>query len=205
MEVEQLRKIIVLSFITLDGVMQAPGAPEEDPSGGFEYGGWTYPLFDETAGEWMNEQLSREFDALLGRKTYDIFAAYWPKPENKDNWPEINEATKYVVSHLDLDLFWENTVLVNEEIVERIKEIKNMEGPDIQVHGSGELIQLLLKHNLVDEMWLKIFPIVLGTGKRLFGEGTRPASFKLKDAKVTPKGVVFADYEFVGDVETGSF
>lgn len=200
-----MRKIIVLSFITLDGVMQAPGGPKEDPSGGFKYGGWTFPLFDETAGEWMDEQLSRDFDALLGRKTYDIFASYWPKPENKDNWPGINQATKYVVSHQDLNLTWKNSILINEGIVEKIKEIKNMDGPEIQVHGSGELIQLLLEHNLVDELWLKIFPIVLGTGKRLFGEGTRPASFKLKESKVSPQGVIFANYELVGKVETGSY
>lgn len=200
-----MRKIIVLSFITLDGVMQAPGGLKEDPSGGFKYGGWTFPLFDETAGEWMDEQLSRDFDALLGRKTYDIFASYWPKPENKDNWPGINQATKYVVSHQDLNLTWKNSILINEGIVEKIKEIKNMDGPEIQVHGSGELIQLLLEHNLVDELWLKIFPIVLGTGKRLFGEGTRPASFKLKESKVSPQGVIFANYELVGKVETGSY
>lgn len=200
-----MRKIIVLSFITLDGVMQAPGGPKEDTSGGFQYGGWTFPLFDETAGEWMNEQLSRDFDALLGRKTYDIFAGYWPNPENKDNWPGINQATKYVVSYQDFNLSWKNSVLINEDIVEKIKEIKNMDGPEIQVHGSGELIQLLLKHNLVDEFWLKIFPLVLGTGKRLFGEGTRPASFKLKESKVSPTGVIFANYELAGEVETGSF
>jgi dihydrofolate reductase len=200
-----VRKIIVLSFITLDGVMQAPGAPEEDTSGGFQYGGWTFPLFDETAGKWMNEQLSQNFDALLGRKTYDIFAAYWPKPENKDNWPGINQATKYVVSHQELNLTWENSILINEDVVEKIIEIKNMEGPDIQVHGSGELIQLLLKHTLVDELWLKIFPVTLGTGKRLFGAGTRPASFKLNESKVSPRGVIFANYELAGDVETGSY
>lgn len=201
-----MRKIIVLSFITLDGVMQAPGGPEEDPSGGFQYGGWTFPLFDETAGEWMNEQLNGDFDALLGRKTYDIFAAYWPKPENKENWPQISEATKYVVSHQDLDLSWENSVLIKEDVVDKIKEIKKMDGPDIQVHGSGELIQLLLEHNLIDELWLKIFPLVLGTGKKLFGEGTRPASFKLIESKATPKGIIFANYEFAGnDVGTGTY
>lgn len=208
-----MRKIIVLSFITLDGVMQAPGGSKEDTTdgfkedttGGFKYGGWTFPLFDETAVKWMNEQLSRNFDALLGRKTYDIFSAYWPNAENRDNWPEINQATKYVVSHQDLNLTWKNSFLLNEDIVEKIIQIKNMEGPEIQVHGSGELIQLLLKHNLVDELWLKIFPIVLGTGKRLFGEGTRPSSFKLKESKVSPKGVIFANYEIAGEVETGNF
>lgn len=153
----------------------------------------------------MDEQLSRNFDVLLGRKTYDIFSSHWPKPENKENWPEINQATKYVVSHQDLNLTWENSVLLKEDVVEKIKQIKNMEGPEIQVHGSGELIQLLLKHNLVDELWLKIFPILLGTGKRLFGEGMRASAFKLKESKVSPKGVTFAKYELAGEVETGSF
>lgn len=198
-----MRNIIVLEFITLDGVMQAPGAPEEDTTGGFQYGGWTVPYFDEFASKIMEEQMNRPFDLLLGRKTYDIFASYWP--HHNDQWPGINQATKYVVSHKDVTLHWENSVLLTGDVVEEIKKLKNMDGPELQVYGSGELVQTLLRHNLVDEMWLKLFPITLGNGKRLFDEGTVPTAFKLKETKVTPKGVIFANYEFAGEVKTGTF
>lgn len=198
-----MRKVIVLEFITLDGVMQAPGAPDEDTTGGFEYGGWAVPYFDEFAYKMMEGQMNRSFDTLLGRKTYEIFAAYWP--DHNDMWPGINQATKYVLSHKDLNFWWENSVLLKGDVVEEIKRIKNMDGPELQVHGSGELVQILLKNNLVDEMWLKIFPVTLGTGKRLFGNGTIPAAFSLKEAKVSPQGVIFANYELAGEVKTGSF
>jgi len=198
-----MRKIIVLSFITLDGVMQAPGGPEEDPSGGFSYGGWTVPYFDETLGEVMDQQLKPPIDLLLGRKTYDLFASYWP--HHREEGVELNEATKYVVSRQELDLSWENSVLLNGNAVVDIQKLKNTDGPDLQVHGSGELIQTLLKHNLVDELWLKIFPIILGTGKRLFYEGAPSAAFSLKNSSVTPKGVIIADYVLSGEVKTGSF
>ncbi len=198
-----MRKVIVLSFITLDGVMQAPGAPDEDLSGGFSYGGWTVPYFDEALGEVMDQQLKPPFELLLGRKTYDLFASYWPN--HREEGIEFNKPTKYVVSHQDRNLSWENSVLLNGNAVESIQKLKNTEGPDLQVHGSGELVQTLIKHHLVDELWLKIFPIILGTGKRLFHEGTPPTAFSLKKSSVTPKGVIIADYVLSGQVKTGSF
>ncbi|MGB9927242.1 MAG: dihydrofolate reductase family protein [Methanosarcina sp.] len=198
-----MRKIIVLSFITLDGIMQAPGGPEEDTSGGFKYGGWTVPYFDEFSGKVMAEQMSKPFDLLLGRKTYEIFASYWPY--HKDEDLGINQATKYVVSHGSMQFTWEKSVLLQGDIVEAIKKLKAQDGPELQVHGSGNLIQTLLKHDLVDELWLKIFPLTLGSGKRLFAEGTIPAAFKLTDGKVLPNGVIIANYERAGEVKTGSF
>jgi dihydrofolate reductase len=197
-----MRKIIVLSFITLDGVMQAPGGPQEDTSGGFKYGGWTYPYFDEFAGEVMAQQMKEPFELLLGRKTYDIFASYWPKHAN--DWSGINSSTKYVVSHNELKPTWENSVLIKGNVVEEIKKLKEKDGPDLQVHGSGNMIQTLLKNDLVDEMWLKIFPITLGQGKKLFAEGTIPAAFKLTDSKTSPEGVIFANYQRSGEVKTGT-
>ena len=197
-----MRKIIVLSFITLDGVMQAPGGPEEDESGGFKYGGWTAPYFteaDEAAGELMEKQM-KSADLLLGRKTFDIFAAYWP--EHADMWPGINDVTKYAVSTTMEKSDWKNSVFLKN--VDDIKRLKNSEGSDIQVHGSGNLVQTLLKHDLVDELWLKTFPIMLGTGKRLFGEGTIPAAFTLTESLVTPNGVIFANYKRAGEVKTGT-
>lgn len=197
-----MRKIIVLSFITLDGVMQAPGGPEEDPSGGFEFGGWTAPFFheaDQAAGEMMEKQMQPS-DLLLGRKTFDIFAAYWP--QHAAVWPGINEVTKYVVSKTQDRSDWNNSVFL--KTVDDIKALKNTEGSDLQVHGSGELAQTLFRHDLVDELWLKIFPVTLGKGKRLFGEGTIPAAFALTESLVTPNGVIFANYKRNGEVRTGT-
>jgi dihydrofolate reductase len=197
-----MRKIIVLSFITLDGVMQAPGGPEEDASSGFKYGGWTAPYFaeaDEAAGELMEKQM-KSADLLLGRKTFEIFAAYWPK--HAGYWPGINEVYKYVMSNTMDKSDWQNSVFLKS--VDDIKKLKNSEGSDIQVHGSGNLIQTLLKHDLVDELWLKTFPITLGMGKRLFGEGTIPAAFTLTDSLVTSNGVIFANYKRAGEVKTGT-
>lgn len=201
-----MRKIVVLSFISLDGVMQAPGGPEEDTSGGFRYGGWTFPYFDEVSGNMMNEQMSMPFDLLLGRKTYDIFAAYWPK-QDPSNMPTVpfNTATKYVVSGGAPELTWENSVLINESVVSKLQELKAGDGPMLQVHGSGNLIQTLLKNDLIDELWLKFFPITLGNGKRLFAEGTIPAAFELIESKASPSGVIFANYKRAGEVTTGSF
>jgi len=196
-----MRKIIVLSFVSLDGVMQSPGGPEEDTSGGFKYGGWTVPYFDDFAGKVMEKQMSERSDLLLGRKTFDIFASYWP--EHESNWPGINDVTKYVVSKSGSKLKWKNSVFLKN--VEDIKKIKKQSGPDLQVHGSGELIQTLLKHDLVDELWLKIFPITLGGGKRLFAEGAIPAAFRLTESTVSPKGVIIANYIRSGKVKTGSF
>ncbi len=199
-----MRKIIVLSFITLDGVMQAPGGPEEDESGNFKYGGWTAPYFsdaDEVAGEIMAKQM-KSADLLLGRKTFDIFAGYWPK--HTDMWPGINDVTKYVMSSTldDNKTDWKNVTFI--KTVDDIKKLKESEGSDLQVHGSSVLIQTLLKHDLVDELWLKTFPVTLGTGKRLFGEGTMPAAFTLTESLVTPNGVIFANYKRDGEVRTGT-
>lgn len=196
-----MRKIIILSFVTLDGVMQAPGGPEEDTSGGFKYGGWVVPYFDDFGGKVMGKQMTMPMDLLLGRKTYDIFAGYWPQHEN--DWPGVNSRTKYIVSKTLKKPTWENTVIIKD--VSELKKLKRLKGPDLQVHGSGQLIQTLLKHDLVDELWLKIFPITLGAGKRLFAEGTIPAAFKLSDSKVSPSGIIIANYERVGEVKTGSF
>ena len=195
-----MRKIIVLSFITLDGVMQAPGGPEEDMSGGFEYGGWTVPYFDDATGKLMDQQL-QSADLLLGRKTFDIFASYWP--QHADEWPGINDVTKYVMFTSTKESDWSNAVFL--ESVEDIEKLKNSEGGDVQVHGSGRLIQTLLEHDLVDELWLKIFPLTLGKGKKLFADGTMPAAFELMDSTVTPKGVIFANYKRAGQVKVGSF
>jgi dihydrofolate reductase len=201
-----MRKIIVLSFISLDGVMQAPGGPEEDVSGDFKYGGWTVPYSDELSGNIMGEQMSMPFDLLLGRKTYDIFAGYWPKQDpNGPVTGPFNQATKYVVSASSPELTWEKSVLIEGDVVAKINELKQQDGPMLQVHGSGNLIQTLLKNDLVDELWLKIFPVTLGKGKRLFAEGTMPAAFELIDSKVTPSGVIFANYKRAGAFQTGSF
>ncbi len=198
-----MRKIIVLSFITLDGVMQAPGGPDEDASGGFKYGGWTVPYFDDFLGKVMDEQMYKPFELLLGRKTYEIFAEYWP--DHKEEDAQLNKAKKYVVSHSLKQLEWSNSVLLEGNVVDEIKKLKAQEGLQLQVHGSGKLIQTLLEHDLVDELWLKIFPITLGTGKRLFVKGTIPAAFTLYDLKSSPKGVIIASYKRGGEVETGSF
>ncbi len=198
-----MRKLIVLSFISLDGVMQAPGGPEEDTSGDFKYGGWTVPYFDDFAGEIMAKQMAQPFELLLGRKTFEIFAGYWP--DHSEEWPGINDVTKYVVSNTLTEHKWENSVFLNGDVVEKIKKLKEEDGPDIQVHGSSNLIQTLLKHDLVDELWLKTFPITLGKGKKLFGEGTIPAAFTLEESKISPSGVIFANYKRAGEVKTGSF
>jgi dihydrofolate reductase len=194
-----MRKIIVLSFITLDGVMQAPGGPGEDTSGGFKYGGWVAPYFDEAAGKAMAKQM-KPADLLLGRKTFEIFAGYWPKHEN--GWPGINDVTKYVLSGTMKKSDWKNSVFLKSPA--DIKKLKNSEGYEIQVHGSGELIQLLLKNDLVDELWLKIFPLTLGKGKKLFGKGAIPAAFTLTESTVTPSGVIIANYRRAGKVRTGT-
>jgi len=201
-----MRKLIVLSFITLDGVMQAPGGPQEDPSGGFNFGGWSVGYFDEAVGNAMTEQMGHPFDLLLGRRTYDIFAAHWPRLSDDDPAARvINQATKYVVSHRPVSPDWKTTVPIDGDVVGKINELKKEDGPELQVHGSGNLIQTLLKNDLVDEFWLKIFPVVLGTGKRLFADGTIPAGFRLLNSRTSPSGVIVASYGRVGDVKFGSF
>ncbi len=198
-----MRKVVVLSFMTLDGVIQAPGGPEEDTSGGFKYGGWVFTFFDEFVGTVMGEQMSNNADLLLGRKTFEIFASYWPDHENE--WPGINQVTKYVASNTLSTHSWSNTVFLKDNIEDQIKKLKQQNGPDIQVHGSSNFIQTLLKYDLVDEFWLKIFPITLGNGKRLFENGTIPANFSLLEYKVSPKGVFIANYKRDGELKTGSF
>jgi dihydrofolate reductase len=204
---KDMRKLIVLSFITLDGVMQAPGGPEEDPTGSFSYGGWTVPYFDEFLGKIMVDQMSRPFDLLLGRKTYEIFAAHWPhqKADSDPIAAGINNARKYVVSHSAMKLDWSNSTILIGNVAADVKKLKIQDGPDLQVHGSGKLIQTLLKHDLVDELWLKIFPITLGSGKRLFAEGTLPANFNLQESRTSPRGVIVATYKRAGEVKIGSF
>jgi dihydrofolate reductase len=201
-----MRKIVVLSFVSLDAVMQAPGGPEEDTSDGFQYGGWTVPYGDEFSGNIMLEQLGMSYDLLLGRKTYDIFSSYWPKqdPANPIAGP-FNRATKYVVSRSSPKLDWEESVLIEGDVAQKLRELKQQDGPMLQVHGSGNLIQTLLKGDLVDELWLKIFPVTLGKGKRLFGEGTISAAFELMESRTSPSGVIFANYKRAGEVKTGSY
>jgi dihydrofolate reductase len=198
-----MRKVLVLLFVTLDGVIQAPGGPQEDTDGGFSFGGWVVPYADERFGAIMQEQMAKTRALLLGKRTYEIFAAYWPTHES--DWPGINAATKYVVSDVRIESLWENTIFINDNVVEEIRRLKQQDGPDLQVYGSSRLLQTLLKQDLVDELWLKIFPITLGTGKRLFGEGTIPAAFRLTHSETTPRGVIFASYERAGEVKTGSF
>lgn len=197
-----MRKLVVLSFISLDGVMQAPGGPEEDVSGGFKYGGWTFPYFDEFSGKVMGEQMSGGADLLLGRKTFEIFAGYWP--QHADEWPGINDVKKYVASTTMDSSDWSNTVFLKGDAAEAVRKLKEGDGPDLQVHGSGNFIQTLLKNDLVDELWLKTFPVTLGSGKKLFAEGTQPAAFELLSSQVSPSGVIFANYRRTGDVKTGT-
>jgi dihydrofolate reductase len=202
-----MRKLVVLSFITLDGVMQAPGGPEEDPTGGFKHGGWVAGYFDDFLGKVMVKQMSKPFDLLLGRKTYEIFAAHWPYVKtNEDPFAAgINNAKKYVASKTLKELGWKNSELIKGDVAKEVKKLKEQDGPEIQVHGSGNLIQTLLKHDLVDEIWLKIFPITLGRGKRLFAEGTIPVGFNLLEGEISPSGVIAASYARAREVKRGSF
>ena len=194
-----MRKIIVISDITLDGVVQAPGAPKEDTSGGFKYGGWIAPYLDEVTYKALEKHM-KPADLLLGRKTFEIFAEYWPK--HADNWPGINEVTKYVVSETMEKSDWKNSVFLKS--LEDIKKLKNSEGSDIKVWGSRKLVQLLIKNDLADELRLKIYPLMLGTGKKLFEDGTIPAAFTLVESTVTPSGVIMVNYKRAGKVKTGT-
>lgn len=196
-----VRKIFVLEFITLDGVIQAPGASKEDAAEGFKYGGWMGPYFEgEVGGKEMDRQMKQTAALLLGRKTYDIWVGYWP--EHTKTWPQVNKITKYVVSKTLKKPTWKNTEVIRD--VKGLKKLKGSVGPDLQVYGSANLIQTLMKYDLVDEFWLKIFPITLGSGKRLFEEGTIPAAFELVYSKISPTGVIFASYKRAGKVKTGS-
>lgn len=194
-----MRKIIVISMITLDGVMQAPGGPEEDTSGGFKYGGWTVPYGDEV-GSKVFEKLMKPAEYLLGRKTFEIWADYWP--EHADVWPAINNGNKYILSNTLEKTDWKNTVFLKN--LEDIEKLKKSEGPNLQVWGSSKLIQLLLKNDLVDELWLIIHPLTLGEGKKLFDDGTIAAAFTLIESSITTKGVIIANYKRAGEVKTGT-
>jgi dihydrofolate reductase len=200
-----MRKLIVSTFLTLDGVMQAPGGPEEDDSGGFAHGGWSITYWDEQMGEVMEAAMSVPFDLVLGRRTYDIFAAYWPNAPAEAGGKPLNEATKYVASRSRPALTWDRSVLIKGDAAEGIAALKQEDGPELQVHGSGNLIQTLLSADLVDEYRLWVFPVVLGSGRRLFADGTIPSGLRLLDSVVSSTGVVIGTYEPAGDLVTGSF
>lgn len=188
-----MRKLIVHEHITLDGVIQGPGGPNEDTSGGFTHGGWIAPFSDSVSGTALRKQMNKPFDLLLGRKTYDIWAPYWPL--HGDAWPGANTATKYVASRTLATCEWQPSVLLNGNVAEKVASIKQELGPDLNVWGSGDLLQTLMRHDLVDEFWLMIYPITLGGGKRLFAGGSIPAAFKLTESVVSPNGIIVANYE----------
>jgi dihydrofolate reductase len=200
-----MRELLVTTFLTLDGVMQAPGGPEEDDSGGFAYGGWSVNYWDDLMSQVMTETMSVPFDLVLGRRTYDIFAAYWPNAPEEAGGKPLNDATKYVVSRGRPKLEWTPSVLIEGDAAEGIAKLKQEEGPELQVHGSGNLIQTLIRHNLVDRYRLWVFPVVIGSGKRLFSDGTIPSALRLVDSKVSSTGVVIGTYEPAGEIVTGSF
>lgn len=198
-----MRKLVALTFLSLDGVMQAPGGKGEDPSDGFDLEGWSVPYFDEALGEEMGKQMAQPFDLLLGRQTYDIFADHWPRhPEEGFG---INKATKYVVSNQPVSTDWKVTVPIKGDVVSQIRKLKEEDGPMLQVHGSGNLLQTLLANDLIEELWLKIFPVTVGKGKRLFANGTRPAAFELAESYSTSSGVIVANYKRAGEVTLGTF
>jgi len=202
-----VRQILVATFTSLDGIMQAPGGPQEDPTGGFTLGGWTAPYFDEALGASLGEIFGRPFDLLLGRKTYDIFAAHWPyvTDPNDPIAGVFNQVTKYVASRSNPKLTWRNSRLLGEDIVASLKKLKGDDGTDLLVQGSSDLLQTLWKHGLVEEFSVLVFPVVLGKGKRLFGEGATPSGLKLVKSKAFPTGVIVASYVPDGAVRTGDF
>ena len=200
-----MRKLLVSTFVSLDGVMQAPGGPEEDPSGGFTLGGWSFGYWDEAMGQAMDEAFSRPCDLLLGRRTYDIFAAHWPRVSGDPTADRLNSARKYVASRTLDRVEWQNSTLLEGDVAERVAALKEEPGPEIQVHGSANLIQTLLRHDLVDEFRVWIFPLVLGPGKRLFADGAVPRGLRLTGSKTSTTGVLMTTYERAGDVQPGSF
>jgi dihydrofolate reductase len=200
-----MRELIVTSFITLDGVMQAPGGPEEDDEGGFRYGGWSVNYWDDDVARFMTQTMSRPFDLVLGRRTYEIFAAYWPTAPEEAGAKPLNDATKYVASHGRPTLDWSTSVLIEGDVAEGVADLKRGDGPQLQVHGSGNLIQTLLRHNLIDRFRLLVFPLVIGSGKRLFADGTVPSGLRLVDSTTSSTGVVMGTYEPAGQIITGSF
>jgi dihydrofolate reductase len=211
-----MRKVVVGAFVSLDGVMQAPGGPQEDKTGGFQHGGWTVPYWDDVTGAAMNETFSVPFDLLLGRKTYDIFAAYWPYVQmdpkasdfdalNVEIARQFNAVTKYVATHRPESLTWQNSRGLGTDVVAAVRELKNQDGPTLLTQGSSGLVHLLLARDLIDEIRLLTYPLVLGRGKRLFGTDAAPAAFRLVTSKVSPNGAVIATYARSGEVKTGSF
>jgi dihydrofolate reductase len=199
-----MSRLVVNTNLTLDGVMQAPGGPEEDPSGGFEHGGWSFGYWDEQMQEAMGEAMSTPFDLVLGRKTYEIFAAHWPRSD--DSAAEmLNGATKHVASTTLTELDWENSKLIEGDVPEGIRALKQQDGPELQVHGSANLIQTLLEHGLIDEFRVWTFPLVLGTGKRLFDGGTVPAGLELRSSQASSTGVIIATYRSGAEIKYGSF
>ncbi len=200
-----MRRLIVSAFMTLDGVVQAPGGPGEDDTGGFRHGGWSVNYWDEQMGAVMDEAMGTPFDLVLGRKTYDIFAAHWPRVPDEEGGKPLNDATKYVASRGRPALEWKNSVLIEGDAADGVAALKQGDGPELQVHGSGNLVQTLLRHNLVDLYRVWVFPLVIGSGKRLFADGTVPAGLTLVDSKVSSTGVVMATYEPAGEIVTGSF
>jgi len=193
-----MRKLIVLEHISIDGVIQAPGGPEEDTSGGFAYGGWIGRYSDEILGTALRKQMNKPFDLLLGRTTFDIWEPYWP--QHADAWPGVNTATKYVASNTRMSSDWKPSVFLSGDIPDKVAKLKQQEGPDLNVWGSGKLLQTLLKHDLVDTFWLMIYPITLGSGKRLFADGTIPAAFKVTESIVGSTGVIVVNYERAGGI-----
>lgn len=200
-----MRNVVAATFLSLDGVMQAPGGPEEDTAGGFSHGGWTFHYWDEPMGEAMDKAFAEEFDLLLGRRTYDIFAAHWPHAGDDPVATKFNACTKYVATSAPKTLNWQNSVALRGEIAAEVAALKRQSGPKLLLQGSSELIQLLLAKDLIDEFNLMIFPVVLGAGKRLFGEGTLPGAFNLVESRVSSTGVIMATYRRAGAVTTGSF
>lgn len=200
-----MRKIVAATFLSLDGVMQAPGGPQEDTAGGFSHGGWTFHYWDEAMGEVMDKAFAQPFDLLLGRKTYEIFAAHWPHAGAEDPIAKVfNRVTKYVATSSDTPLTWQNSVALRDPAAELAK-LKQTEGPNLLIQGSSVLIQTLLKHDLIDEIDVMVFPLILGKGKRLFGEGAIPAALKLVQSKASSTGVVMSSYRREGEIKTGSF
>jgi dihydrofolate reductase len=199
-----MRKVIVIMFLTLDGVMQAPSGPEEDDEGGFAHGGWTVPYWDDELSRFMGETMDHPFDLLLGRRTYEIFAAYWPNAPEEAGGKPLNDATKYVVSRSGPSLDWGPAVLI-EDGAHGVAELKQGDGPELQVYGSGNLMQTLMRDGLVDEYRLMVFPVVIGTGKRLFADGTIPAALRLTEGSVSTTGVMIGTYQPAGELVTGSF
>jgi dihydrofolate reductase len=200
-----MRRLMVTAFMTLDGVVQAPGGPEEDDSGGFPFGGWSFHFWDEQMGQVMAQVMGKPFDLVLGRRTYDIFAAYWPNAPEEAGAKPLNDATKYVASRGTPSLTWDRSVQIEGDVAEGVARLKGEDGPELQVHGSGNLIQTLMANGLIDEYRLWTFPVVLGAGKRLFADGTIPSALRLSDSTVSTTGVVIGTYEPAGDVPIGSF